>query len=184
MKEVLKEHWDDYQLILISPEIGGNRRFFDYLEDYNLHNTKEITLEKRYKSDAVRYYAKRLLAIADGRKFDEKPPAKDWDERFTRAKAAMTDWVSTSEKKNDEVRDKEVDKEIEKSDWKAKLKKTFTFSKTQKNEPKQVVGAIGDALAASTIENPLLVSSKEASSGGDTPSSVIKSSSNSEEENR
>jgi len=141
--------------LAISATVGGNRRFFDYLEDYNLHNTKEITLEKRYKSDAVRYYAKRLLAITDGRKFDEKPPAKDWDEKFARAKTVWADWVASSEKKINEFGDK-VDKDLEKSDWKTKLKSTFTFNKTSKKEAKVIGGAMGDTLAASTPENPLL----------------------------
>lgn len=99
VKEVLREHWDDYQLLVIAPEVGGNRRFFDFLEEYRLHSIKEAPIEKRYKSDAVRHYARRLAAIADSRGFNEKPPAKDWDEKITRAKTVWKDWVTISEKK-------------------------------------------------------------------------------------
>ena len=73
-------------MLVIAPEVGGNRRFFDFLEEYRLHSIKEAPSDKRYKSDAVRYYARRLAAIIDGRGFNEKPPAKDWDEKITRAK--------------------------------------------------------------------------------------------------
>lgn len=173
-KEVLREHWDDRQLMVISPLIGGNRRFFDFLEDYNLHSIKETTLEKRYKSDAVKYYAKRLAAVLDGRQFSEKPPAKDWDERFERAKSAWQEFVESSERKMAELGDKVGEKMAErprekvperpkekaaeeKVDWKTKFKSAFKFSTNKAaKKPEAIVagGAMGDALAAA-VENPL-----------------------------
>jgi len=45
--------------------MGGNRRFFDYLKGYKLvdeQGAPPIELDKRYKHDAVKYYARRLAA--------------------------------------------------------------------------------------------------------------------------
>jgi hypothetical protein len=62
VKNALGENWDDLQLARVDT---GNRRFFEWLEEYRLHNVKEVPLEKRYKSDAVRYYVRRANAAAD-----------------------------------------------------------------------------------------------------------------------
>lgn len=61
-----------------------------------------MPIEKKYKTDAVSWYARRLAAHLDQRVFTERQPAKDWDERFERAKNSMKNLFhtsSTSEKK-------------------------------------------------------------------------------------
>lgn len=40
---------------------GGNQRFFDYLDHYDL-NAKEIP--EKYKSNAASFYRRRLYALA------------------------------------------------------------------------------------------------------------------------
>ena len=42
---------------------------------------------------------RRLAAHLDQRMFSEKQPAKDWDERFERAKSTMKNLISIGEKK-------------------------------------------------------------------------------------
>ena len=36
VKDVLNEHWDDWQLESVSREFGGNKSFFEFMADYNL----------------------------------------------------------------------------------------------------------------------------------------------------
>jgi hypothetical protein len=58
--------------------------------------------EKRYKTEACKYYARRLQYCVDQQDlsaFTEKPPTKDWDEKLSRAKTAVVGWVVATDKK-------------------------------------------------------------------------------------
>ena len=57
VKDVLNEHWDDYQLK--SVQLGGNKQLFEILKDFKLEN---VSLEKRYNHRAVRWYARKHAA--------------------------------------------------------------------------------------------------------------------------
>ena len=112
-----------------------------------------MSIEKRYKSDAVRYYARRLLSVVDGNDFKEKPPAKDWDDRIGRAKLSFVQWLELSEKKIMDLGDK-VDSKVKEKDWKGKLSALFKRNNTGKKLTGS--GAVGDALAVSAVlENPM-----------------------------
>lgn len=94
VKDVFGEWWDDYQLEAVSPGSGisGNKAFYQYLQEYE--GLANFPLDKKYKSDQVHWYARRLGAHLDQRVFTERQPAKDWDERFERAKSTMKNLVS------------------------------------------------------------------------------------------
>lgn len=79
--------WDDYQLEAIAPGVGGNKAFYQYLQEYQ--DLAQTPIEKKYKSDAVIWYMRKLAAHIDQRVFNERQPAKDWDERLDRAKNTM-----------------------------------------------------------------------------------------------
>jgi hypothetical protein len=71
----------------VAPGIGGNKVFFTYMQDYE--GLANLPIEKKYKSDQIGWYMRKLLAHLDQRPFTEKQPAKDWNERFERTKNAM-----------------------------------------------------------------------------------------------
>jgi hypothetical protein len=115
-----------------------------------------VSIEKRYKSDAVRYYARRLTALVDECAFKDKPPAKDWDDRIGRAKLSFVQWYEQSERKIMDIGEK-VDNKVKEKDWKNKLAAVFKRN-TNKGAAKLAgSGAVGDALAVSTVlENPIV----------------------------
>jgi len=57
------------------------------MQDYE--GLANLPIEKKYKSDQIGWYMRKLLAHLDQRPFTEKQPAKDWNERFERTKNAM-----------------------------------------------------------------------------------------------
>jgi len=85
VKDVLNEHWDDYQLRAIA--FGGNQPLFNLLKEYDVD--KQPTSAK-YRNACVTWYRKRHVALMDGVEFDAvmnpKPP-KNWNERVEIAKA-------------------------------------------------------------------------------------------------
>lgn len=97
IKDVFGEQWDDYQLEAVAPGIGGNKMFYTFLQEYE--GLALQTLEKKYKSDQVSWYMKKLAAHLDQRLFVERQPAKTWDERFERAKSSVKKLINKSDKK-------------------------------------------------------------------------------------
>jgi hypothetical protein len=79
IKNVFMDHWDDYQLKSVSSEFGGNRPFFDLMKEYNFAG---LPINDKYKKPVTKYYYKKHLALLEGKKFEELPPAKDWSETF------------------------------------------------------------------------------------------------------
>ena len=77
IKDIYKEHWDDYQLRSIC--LGGNKALFDLMKDYKIESQPLAT---KYKHACIQWYKKRHLALMDGSHFDSPMPPKDWDERY------------------------------------------------------------------------------------------------------
>lgn len=71
--------------------------FYTFLQEYE--GLALQTLEKKYKSDQVSWYMKKLAAHLDQRLFVERQPAKTWDERFERAKSSVKKLINKSDKK-------------------------------------------------------------------------------------
>lgn len=75
IKGIFNDLWDTYQLHAVTQ--GGNKKFWDFMKDYNLE-AKEIV--PKYLSSESLYYKRRLAAIIQDRNFEEKAPAKNVDE--------------------------------------------------------------------------------------------------------
>ncbi len=99
VKEIFTEQWDDMQLEAIAPGVGGNKLLFNYMQDYE--GLAQQQIEKRYTTSQLGWYARKLQAHLEQRPFSDIPPAKDWDERFSRAKTTMKSIFSIGgDKKN------------------------------------------------------------------------------------
>ena len=81
VKDLYEEHWDDYQLASVSARFGGNRRFDELLKEFRIN---ELPIDEKYEHPAVKYYARKHLALLDGKQFTELPPVKNWNERLER----------------------------------------------------------------------------------------------------
>jgi len=57
-----------------------------------------VEVEKRYKHEAIRYYARKLWAKVDEQPFAELPPAKSVSERYVRVKNKMSSLFHSTEK--------------------------------------------------------------------------------------
>jgi len=77
--------------------VGGNKLFYTFLQEYE--GLANQSIEKKYRSDQVSWYVRRIAAHLDQRLFTEKQPAKDWDERFERAKQSMKSLINKTEMK-------------------------------------------------------------------------------------
>lgn len=84
IKNVYKDHWDDYQLRSI--QIGGNKPLFDLFKEYQLENEELVV---KYKSACVKWYKQSHVSKMDGVPFEVAKPAKDWNERVDFAKAVL-----------------------------------------------------------------------------------------------
>ena len=82
------EQWDDCQLRVV--QMGGNKAFFELLQEYRIERE---SIDKRYRSEAVRWYARRMVNRVEGKEFKEQPPPKDWDERISRVKVVWKEWI-------------------------------------------------------------------------------------------
>lgn len=86
VKDVLNEHWDDYQLKSLC--LGGNEPLFELLREYQLENESDIS--KKYKSAAAQWYKRKHLADMDDIAFDQAKPPKDWNERMEGVKQGLS----------------------------------------------------------------------------------------------
>ena len=82
VKNIFKEHWDDYQLRSIA--LGGNKPLFELLKEYEI---QDLEFNKKYKHAAVRWYIRKHLAEMDGFQCGFDPPAKNMKERKERLKS-------------------------------------------------------------------------------------------------
>lgn len=82
IKDVFKEHWDDYQLRSVC--IGGNKPLFELLKEYGIDNDP---IQSRYKHACINWYRKRHIALMDNREFTLAKPPRDWDERLQMTKS-------------------------------------------------------------------------------------------------
>lgn len=83
---------------------------------------------------------RKLNAKIDRRVFTEAPPAKDWDERFERAKSTVLGIINKGEKKISEV-GTSIDNAVEKKDWKNKISGFFKEKFTKKDKNGQAVSS-------------------------------------------
>jgi hypothetical protein len=63
IKDVFGEQWDDYQLEAIAPGVGGNKLFYTFLQEYE--GLANQSIEKKYRSDQVSWYVRRIIAHLD-----------------------------------------------------------------------------------------------------------------------
>ena len=80
VKPIFGDTWDSYQLKMV--QIGGNKKLWDFLKQYNGLETKMI--QNKYESAAAKYYKKKIAAEANGLPFDDKEPAKNAEELLDR----------------------------------------------------------------------------------------------------
>ena len=63
VKEVLAEQWDDIQLEAVAPGIGGNKLFYNFVQEYE--GLAALPIEKKYRGDQVIWYMRRMAAHLD-----------------------------------------------------------------------------------------------------------------------
>jgi len=68
VKPIFGDTWDSYQLKMV--QIGGNKKLWDFLKQYNGLETKMV--QNKYESAAAKYYKKKIAAEANGLPFVEK----------------------------------------------------------------------------------------------------------------
>lgn len=80
IKALFGDPWDNYQLRIV--QIGGNKRLWDFLKQYNGLEQKPIAA--KYKSAAASFYRKKISAEALGHQYDGKEPPKNAEEFLDR----------------------------------------------------------------------------------------------------
>jgi len=92
IKQVFGECWDTFQIRVV--EVGGNKRFFDFLAYYN---KEREDIPVKYCSSPALYYRRMLTSWVLGKNFDEDRPAKNWTEFVVKKNEAyqISDKAST-----------------------------------------------------------------------------------------
>ena len=75
IKPVFSSSWDTFQLRVV--QVGGNKRFFDFIKEYQ---KERDPIEKKYSSNASNFYRKMLSDQAQGKQVKELPPARNASE--------------------------------------------------------------------------------------------------------
>ena len=75
IKPIFGECWDTFQIRVV--EVGGNKRFFDFLAEYQ--KERDI-ISAKYCSNSANYYRRMLATWVQGKRFDEERPARNWSE--------------------------------------------------------------------------------------------------------
>ena len=75
IKPVFSSAWDTYQLRVV--QVGGNKRFFDFIKEYQ---KERDPIEKKYSSNASNFYRKMLCDQAQGKEVKDLPPARNASE--------------------------------------------------------------------------------------------------------
>ena len=70
--KTLTEVWDPYQLRAV--QIGGNKALYEFLRDYGRERDE---IEKKYKSDPARFYARSMSFRVKNLPYLEKAPPKN-----------------------------------------------------------------------------------------------------------
>jgi len=79
-------HWDDYQLQSVTKGFGGNQPLYELFKEYKLDT--ELSITKKYKSKAAKWYRAKHVAAMDGIIFKETKPFKDFKDGYERTKVA------------------------------------------------------------------------------------------------
>ena len=75
IKPLFLDAWDNFQINCV--RVGGNKRFFEFLRDYN---KERDSIHKKYDTTIANFYRKRLSAEAKSLPFTEIQPAKSLSE--------------------------------------------------------------------------------------------------------
>lgn len=75
VKALFSECWDTWQLRMV--EVGGNKRFFEFLKEYN---KEREPINKKYVSSAAQYYKRVLSLNATGKPVTERAPPRNAEE--------------------------------------------------------------------------------------------------------
>lgn len=99
--KTLNEVWDPYQLRAV--QIGGNKAMYEFLRDFGKERDE---IEKKYRGDAARYYARSLSFRVKNLPFLEKAPPKNAQEAAQRAAEtsavmATSAWTTTASATSD-----------------------------------------------------------------------------------
>jgi len=99
--KTLTEVWDPYQLRAV--QIGGNKALYEFLRDYGKERDE---IEKKYRGDPARFYARSLSFRVKNLPFLEKAPPKNAQEAAQRAAEssavmASSAWSTTSKAAGD-----------------------------------------------------------------------------------
>lgn len=87
IKEVLREHWDDYQLRSVA--IGGNKKFYEHLLEYEI---ERFDIATKYIHEAVVWYSGRHVAMMDDQLdyFKMAQPPRSVEEELGKLHAEVT----------------------------------------------------------------------------------------------
>ena len=88
------------------------------------HNIHGLPIAEKYNKAAAKWYLKKHLAALDGAKFDEAPPAKDWNEAFMRTQNKIITVSEKYEKKFTNIGNN-IEKKFDESGWKDKMHNFF-----------------------------------------------------------
>lgn len=87
VKNVLTDHWDDYQLR--SLVLGGNAEVFEVQKEYDIEF--EESIQKKYSHPCMQWYRKKHIAEMGGLTFNTPKPRKNWKEGLDEAKSFATE---------------------------------------------------------------------------------------------
>ncbi|CDW84635.1 UNKNOWN [Stylonychia lemnae] len=79
VKPLYQDVWDTFQIKLL--ENGGNKKFWDFIKQYNME-LKDINA--KFNSNPIKYYKKRLFALAQGVEFNQEQPPRNAEEILNR----------------------------------------------------------------------------------------------------
>ena len=89
--KTLNEVWDPYQLRTV--QIGGNKALYEFLRDYGRERDE---IDKKYKSDPARFYARSLSFRVKNLPYMEKAPPKNATEHAQRAADVTSQYASSA----------------------------------------------------------------------------------------
>ena len=78
IKNLSEELWDEYQLKSIDKNVGGNKKWYDLLKEYQIQTQP---INKKYTSAIARWYRGKLMADVCHTGYSVDKPAKNWQER-------------------------------------------------------------------------------------------------------
>jgi len=121
-KTLFQEEWDIFQLHIMT--LGGNQPFYEFLQEYQI---QDYVAKTKYTNYAVAFYKRKLWAQAQEIPFDEKPPAKNWEETWERSKEKAGTFAKSAEAGILKA-GSAIDGFMERQGWKQKIGNMFNKS--------------------------------------------------------